>query len=87
MGLMIRSVYVFCDVLQIILLIYIITSMFPVPKLLGTLLNNLTAPLLNPVRYLISKSVIKVRFIDISPLIAYTIISFIQGILLNIGGF
>lgn len=73
-----QSLYYFFVVLELILFAYIIASWFPLNAKLRELFVALLGPILEPIRYLLNHSIFKTRNIDLSPIIAFIIISFFQ---------
>lgn len=79
-GLIYNSLYIFFIVLEMILLIYILSSWLPLnPKIKG-LFVILLGPILDPIRFLLDHSIFKTRNIDLAPIIAFIIISFFQNL-------
>jgi uncharacterized protein YggT (Ycf19 family) len=77
-GLIIQALYIFFLVLEIILFAYIILSWLPLSPNFRTMLATLVDPMLGPIRYLLDHSIFKTRSIDLSPIIAFIIISYLQ---------
>lgn len=70
--------YVFFIVLEIILFIYVISSWFPTPKKFKSLLNVLIDPILSPIRFLLKHSIFNTPTADLSPIIGFVVILFLQ---------
>lgn len=79
-ALLIHSLYIFFIVVEIILMIYVISTWIPVPPRLQGLLVSLIMPVLIPVRILLRHSVFYTRNVDLSPIIALAIITFLQNL-------
>lgn len=73
-----RSLYLFFVVLEFILVIYIIMSWFPFGSKIKSIMRELTSPLLDPLRYLLKHSILYSQVADLSPIIAFFIISYMQ---------
>lgn len=79
-ALLIHSLYIFFIVVEIILMIYVISTWIPVPPRLQGLLVSLIMPVLIPVRILLRHSVFYTRNVDLSPIIALAIVTFLQNL-------
>lgn len=75
-----NTLNVFFVVLEIILFIYILTVWLPIPKTFKEMFIQLLEPIFIPIRYLINHSIYKTQSIDMTPLIAFLVIIFLQGI-------
>lgn len=73
-----NSLYVFFIVIEMILFIYIFSSWIPGSGKFKELLATLISPILDPIRYLMKHSIFRTRNIDVSPFIAFIIISYLQ---------
>lgn len=69
----------FFRVLQMILMLYIISSWLPLPPRLQGFMHFIMEPILGPIRYMLKRSVLNTRMIDITPIIAYIILSFLES--------
>lgn len=75
-----NALYIFFVVLEGILFLYIISSWIRIsPKMKG-FFNLLLDPLLDPVRHLLKHSIFQVRNYDISPIIGFLILSYLQEV-------
>lgn len=89
MDLLLRAIYYSLSVLQMILFLRVILSWFRLPSdnKLIVILNNLTEPLLSPIRLIVEKSIFGGRkggmLLDISPLIAFIFLQFMQTYILQ----
>ncbi len=73
-----NALYVFFIVLEMILFLYVITSWFPVNNRFKNFLTVLIDPILIPVRYLLKHSIFNTPAADLSPVIGFVIILFLQ---------
>lgn len=83
-SLIFNSLYVFFLVLEIILFIYIISTWFPLSPKVREFFTTLLGPILEPIRYLLEHSIFKTRTIDLSPIIAFVILSYLQQLFLHL---
>lgn len=72
--------YTFFIFLEIILYLYILSLWLPFNYKFKNILITLMTPLLQPIRYLLKKSIFNTPVIDISPIIALVVISFLQNL-------
>lgn len=79
-ALLVHSLYIFFIVVEIILMIYVISTWIPVPPRFQGLMVSLIMPVLIPVRILLRHSVFYTRNVDLSPIIALTIVTFLQNL-------
>ncbi len=77
-SLVYNAFYVFFVVLEIILFLYILTSWFRVNGKIKNILFTLIEPVLTPVRYLLKHSIFNSPAADLSPIISFIIIIFLQ---------
>ncbi len=73
-----EALYVFFIVLEMILFLYVITSWFPMNNRIRGFLAILIDPILIPVRYLLKRSIFNTPTADLSPVIGFVIILFLQ---------
>jgi uncharacterized protein YggT (Ycf19 family) len=73
-----NTLYVFFIVLEMILFLYVITSWFPISHSIKGFLAVLIDPVLVPVRYLLKHSIFNTPAADLSPIISFVIILFLQ---------
>lgn len=76
--LLFNALYIFFIVLEIILFLYVITSWFPINHFIKNFLTVLIDPILIPVRYLLKHSIFNTPTADLSPIISFVIILFLQ---------
>lgn len=76
-----KTFYVFFNVIEIILFIYIISSWFPLPNGIKKVLLNLINPILDPIRFLLRRSIFNTPVSDFSPIIGIVILSYLQSVL------
>lgn len=76
--LLFNALYVFFIVLEIILFLYVIISWFPINNFIKNILTILIEPILTPVRYLLKHSIFNTPTADLSPIISFVIILFLQ---------
>lgn len=72
--------YIFFIVLQVILLLYMLSSWFAGGERLKNLLSLLIEPILTPVRYMLKYSIFNNPAADLSPLIGFMVILFLQDL-------
>ncbi|MDF2800597.1 MAG: hypothetical protein K0S61_500 [Anaerocolumna sp.] len=77
-SLIYNALYVFFVVLEIILFLYILTSWFRISGKIKNILFTLIEPVLTPVRYLLKHSIFNSPAADLSPIISFIIIVFLQ---------
>lgn len=74
----VNALYIFFVVLEGVLFLYILSSWIKIsPKIQG-MFNLFLDPLLDPIRYLLKHSIFQVRNYDISPIIGFLILSYLQ---------
>lgn len=78
--------YLFFTFLEVILLIYIVTSWFNLRGRFKEILLTLLEPIFVPVRFLLKHSIFNTPKVDMSPIIGFVIITFLQEIFLNLKG-
>ena len=78
MELLFHTFYIFFNVLEMILAIYVVLSWFPFSKMVQQHLKNLVAPILDPVRALLKHSIFNSQVADLSPIITFLIILYLQ---------
>lgn len=71
--------YVFFVVLEIILFLYILTSWFRINGKVKSVLFTLIEPVIIPVKYLLKHSIFNSPAADLSPIISFIIIIFLQN--------
>ena len=83
---LIEALYYFYCFLTIVIFVRCILSWFPINanNFFIRLINNLTEPILEPIRRLVEKSPIGGMMIDISPIIAYILLQIIFQILIGV---
>lgn len=89
MNLLMEAFYIFFTVLEAILFLYIIASWFPISSRLRGMFAFVLDPILEPVRFLLRRSIFGTSRVDISPMIGLVVIIYLQEIfqsLLNNGG-
>ncbi len=80
----IKSLYLFFVVLEMLLFAYIITRWIRLtPKIMDILLT-LVSPILEPIRYLLQHSIFQVRGYDISPILGFIVVSYLQQFFFNL---
>lgn len=79
--LMYRTFYVFFNVIEIILFINLISSWFPIPNGIKKILVTLINPILDPIRFLLRRSIFNTPVSDFSPIIGIVILSYLQNVL------
>ncbi|QHQ62258.1 YggT family protein [Anaerocolumna sedimenticola] len=72
------ALYIFFIVIEMILFLYVITSWFPINNRFKNLICFLIDPILVPVRYLLKHSIFNTPTADLSPVIGFVIILFLQ---------
>lgn len=77
-ALILQTFYIFFFVLEILLILYFISSWFPFLGQFKKTLIVFLDPLFDPIRYLLKHSIMKSNIVDISPIIALIIIAYFQ---------
>lgn len=77
--LVVQAIYIFFEILEILLFLYIICSWFPFLNSFKKTLTFFLDPLFDPIRYLLKHSIMKSNVIDISPMIAFIIITYLKS--------
>jgi YggT family protein len=87
MGLLLAAIDILLRIIEILIIIRIILSWLPMQRT-GPIMNilyQLTEPILGPIRNLISRSSIgNNMMLDISPIIAFLLISVIRNIIFRL---
>jgi len=78
MNYLYEALYIFFTVLEIILFIYVIATWFPLNHRIKSLFTFILDPILEPVRYLLRHSIFNTPRADLSPMIGFIIIIFLQ---------
>ncbi len=78
MNYLYEALYIFFTVLEIILFIYVIASWFPLSNRFKSMLTFVLDPILEPVRYLLRHSIFNTPRADLSPMIGFIVILFLQ---------
>jgi YggT family protein len=73
-----HTLYIFFIVLEIILFLYVITSWFPINVKFKNFLLTLLDPILVPIRYLLKHSIFNTPAADLSIVIGFIIILYLQ---------
>jgi uncharacterized protein YggT (Ycf19 family) len=81
-----RTFYVFFNVIEIILFVYIISSWFPIPNGIKKIILTLINPFLDPIRFLLKRSIFNTSVSDFSPIIGIVILSFLQHMMSQLMG-
>jgi YggT family protein len=76
--------YMFFVVLQIILLLYMVSSWFNGGEKFKNLLSLLIEPIITPVRFLLKYSIFGNLAADLSPLISFVLIMFLQDLFIRL---
>lgn len=77
-SLIMNACYVFFIVLEAILFLYIISTWFPIGSKVMNIFTIILGPILEPIRFFLKRSVFQVRNYDISPIIAFIILTYLQ---------
>lgn len=72
----ISTVYWFFRAIEFGLFAYIIVSWLPVLSKAQSVMSYIMDPLLNPIRQMINHSVLKMRGVDLSPIILYLLAAY-----------
>lgn len=75
-----RTLYLFFVVLEFILMTDLLMSWLPIGTKIKEFMHHLTAPLLDPIRYLLKHSVFYSQVADLSPLIGFMFVSYMQQV-------
>lgn len=78
LSLLYHALYIFFIVLEIILFLYVITSWFPVNARFKNFLLTLLDPVLIPIRYLLKHSIFNTPTADLSVIIGFIVILYLQ---------
>lgn len=81
---LIDTLYTFTNFLIILIFVSILCKMLRLKGKVAAFIDHITAIILDPIRWLLNKSVIKSNVIDLSPLVAYAVITAIQQILISL---
>lgn len=73
-----RACYLFFVLLEMILMLYVIILWLPVSQRLRKYMNDIVAPILEPIRFLLRHSSFFSPLMDFSPLIGFVLISYLQ---------
>lgn len=80
----IRSLYLFFEVLEVLLFAYIITRWIRLSPKIMDIMVTLVSPILEPIRYLLKHSIFQVRSYDISPILGFMVVSYLQQFFFNL---
>lgn len=78
MKLVYQTFYIFFVVIEILLIAYLITSFFPKNTMIREKITGLVNPILEPIRYLLKRSIFNSYVMDFAPIISFIVISFLQ---------
>lgn len=78
MELIYNVFYVFFGVIEVIVLAYLLISLFSKSNWLHKKLTDIVNPLFEPVRYLLSYSIFKSNIEDFSPIITFLVVNYLQ---------
>lgn len=70
--------YSFFVVLEIILFVYLVLSIIPINNKFRKKANEIINPILAPFRYLLKYSVFNTNTVDLSPIICFVVITYLQ---------
>lgn len=73
-----RTFYLFFVVLEFMLMTYVFLSWFPLGARAREFMHRLTAPILDPIRFLLKHSVFYSQVADLSPIVGFIIVSYLQ---------
>ena len=73
-----HGLYIFFFILEIVLCVSIISSWIPGCKTFKGILSELLEPMLLPIRFCLRHSIFHTKLIDLSPLLALIILSYLQ---------
>lgn len=73
-----RTFYLFFVALEFILMTYVLMSWLPLGARLREFMRLITAPILDPIRFLLKHSIFYSQIADLSPLIGFVIVSYMQ---------
>ncbi|MDF2473209.1 MAG: hypothetical protein K0R21_991 [Anaerocolumna sp.] len=74
--------FTFFIFLELLIYLYILTSWLPLSYGFKNKLNTLINPILEPIRYILKRSIFNTPIIDLSPVIGLVIITFIQQMII-----
>lgn len=75
----IDSLYIFFVILEILLFLYMISKWFRISMKVMEPLAKLVDPVLDPIRFLLRFSIFQVRTYDLSPIIGFIVITYLQN--------
>lgn len=75
-----KTFLIFFNVIEIILMVYIISSWFLIPNGIKRILLTLINPILDPIRFLLRRSIFNTSVSDLSPIIGLAILSYLQSV-------
>jgi len=81
-----RTFYIFFQVIEIIIFIYIVSSWLPIPNGIKNFLLTLINPILVPIRFLLRRSIFYTPVSDFSPIIGIVILAYLQNVFLQLIG-
>lgn len=73
-----RTLYIFFLVLEFILMTYVMMSWLPLGAKIKEILHVMTAPILDPIRFLLKHSIFYSQVADLSPIVGFVIVSYMQ---------
>lgn len=73
-----KGLYIFFFTLEIALCLSILCSWLPIGTSFKQLLAEFLEPLLTPIRYCLRHSIFQTKLLDLSPLLALIILSYLQ---------
>lgn len=83
-GMAFNALYAFFIFLELMIYLYIFASWIPISKHFKEKLDEFMDPLLEPIRYLLKKSIFNTPRIDLSPVIGLAILSYLQELFLQL---
>lgn len=84
MKLIYNVLYTFFVLIEVLILAYVVSSFFSPSNKLRKGLSNIMEPILDPVRFLLKRSVFNTAVADLSPIISFVIVNFLQDFFLRL---
>ena len=73
-----QTLYIFFVVLEFVLMAYVFMSWIPLGAKVKHIMHRLTAPILDPIRFLLKHSIFYSQVADLSPIVGFVIVSYMQ---------
>ncbi|MDF2950951.1 MAG: hypothetical protein K0S18_534 [Anaerocolumna sp.] len=80
---MVDVLFAFFIFLELLIYVYILTSWLPLSYGFKSKLNILINPILEPIRFILKRSIFHTPIIDLSPIIGLVVITFLQQLIFS----